>query len=410
MLAAMAFPRDLRWLAPLLAGLLAACPASKSCPSGQTECGGVCLDFQTSSIACGACLHVCPAGGTCVAGTCECPTGQILCGTACVDPTSNNLNCGACNQPCGTGTCQGGACHCGTTTPCATVQPGDNKVRCADTQKDPANCGACGLACKVGDVCSGAACVCQPPKTDCPAGCFDLSADPAHCGTACPGTACQTGASCQSGVCTCPPTAPTTCGSSPGTCVDLTSDPAHCGTCTTVCSNSGAICSNSSCACPTSHTLCGTACVDLTSSAANCGACGKACGAGQVCLSGICCGGTSFACGSGSTLACCAGGTSCCGGGAGACPIAHQNGLGGTYFSCNALNTWTHDDALAAAASWAAGTTFDGTQCGGPFTLSQQTSTQCATWFYTGSNFPGQVALATSPSCPCAVTTPDAWQ
>ncbi len=63
-----------------LAFVLAGCHGGKRCPDGQTDCGGACVDLQTSAISCGSCLNVCAIGASCVQGVCACPAGQTACG------------------------------------------------------------------------------------------------------------------------------------------------------------------------------------------------------------------------------------------------------------------------------------------------------------------------------------------
>lgn len=45
-------------------------PCTVQCPVGQVNCGGICVNINTSNTNCGACGNSCPAGTTCVAGTC----------------------------------------------------------------------------------------------------------------------------------------------------------------------------------------------------------------------------------------------------------------------------------------------------------------------------------------------------
>jgi uncharacterized repeat protein (TIGR01451 family) len=48
----------------------AAAPIGASCPTGQTDCGGICVDLQTDSQNCGTCGNSCPSGYTCSSGGC----------------------------------------------------------------------------------------------------------------------------------------------------------------------------------------------------------------------------------------------------------------------------------------------------------------------------------------------------
>jgi hypothetical protein len=135
--------------------------------------------------------------------------------------------------------------------------------------------------------------------------------------------------------------------------------------------------------------------VSLQTDAANCGTCGHACASDHVCTSGACA---------------CTGGAECPGG---ACPIAHPNGLGGTFFSCNPLDTLSASDAVAAANAFsAAGTTIDMTVFGCASCVARQTASQCAVWCEAGSFFPGKVALdAASLVCQCpTAATATSWR
>jgi hypothetical protein len=84
-----------------------------------------------------------------------CATGETACGGACVDLQSDASHCGACGVSCGPGTCSAGACVC---DPGATECTAGAGTRCADLRTDPANCGACRNACPAGDTCTGGAC------------------------------------------------------------------------------------------------------------------------------------------------------------------------------------------------------------------------------------------------------------
>ncbi|MBI4508230.1 MAG: SUMF1/EgtB/PvdO family nonheme iron enzyme [Deltaproteobacteria bacterium] len=57
---------------------------ARSCPAGQVECDGSCVNLASSSSHCGACGTACGGGSTCVGGTC-CPSGttSLCAGTCC---------------------------------------------------------------------------------------------------------------------------------------------------------------------------------------------------------------------------------------------------------------------------------------------------------------------------------------
>jgi len=75
------------------------------------ECGGECIDVQSSMEHCGECDNACGAGGTCDMGTCGCADNQMSCGASCVDPMTSPDHCGWCDNPCAAGSvCSGGQC------------------------------------------------------------------------------------------------------------------------------------------------------------------------------------------------------------------------------------------------------------------------------------------------------------
>ncbi|MCA9674357.1 MAG: hypothetical protein KC464_04870, partial [Myxococcales bacterium] len=58
-----------------------------SCPAGQSECGGACVNLATSNASCGACGRACGGGEACSNGYC-CPVGSRACGDQCVPNAS----------------------------------------------------------------------------------------------------------------------------------------------------------------------------------------------------------------------------------------------------------------------------------------------------------------------------------
>ena len=102
---------------------------------------------------------------------------------------------------------------------------------CFDLTTDPAHCGSCTNACSSDRACVGGSCVCREGLTDCDGTCFDLTSDPQHCGGCT--TLCPTGWVCSASNCS------LECGAGlencSGACVDLQTDPMHCGNCTNVC-------------------------------------------------------------------------------------------------------------------------------------------------------------------------------
>jgi hypothetical protein len=376
-----------RSLLPALAfaALLAGCPAEeKKCSAGLTMCLGNCVDAQTDATGCGAGCVQCPIGGSCIAGVCECPAGTLDCGGgACVDVTANPLRCGACDVGCQLGTCVDSACVCDVGADLCTG-PGD---QCVDFQTHTSNCGSCRHSCGVNEPCIAGSCQCLAPNLLCGTECVLAQTDEWHCGGCT--TVCPTGATCSTGLCGCPPDY-SVCGASPGVCVAKATDENNCGTCGNVCATNGQ-CVSGTCSCPPANpTLCvGThdACVDLTTDPLHCGTCATACSAGKVCTSGTCCSAGQFVCGS--AVKSCCNGTSCCPDGS--CQKAHSNGLGQTFYDCNAVGTHTQASATAAANAWNAGTAnYDMTGICGSGCYGRQTANSCAVWCYSG-NLAGQV-------------------
>lgn len=377
-------------LALALAISAAACGSSTpDCPSGQTACGGTCVDLQTDEMNCGVCSGRCPSGATCNAGRCECPAGQVSCGSACADLATDAANCGACGVACGIGTCAGGVCQCEGATFCAGLQP-----LCRDLLADAASCGTCGRDCPLAnDVCEGGACACPASlPTACSTRCANTQTDAANCG-ACARDCPLENDVCVGGACACPSALPDECGTR---CVDRQTDEANCGGCGTVCAT-GATCTAGTCQCPAGQTACGTGaaarCVNLQTDAANCGTCGRACPAGATCASGGC------VCGASTPLACgasCCAGTACCGT---ACQTRHYNGVNADYFDCGELDQHTLAQARLAAASWSpGGTTYESGLCL-PSCLCRQNASQAAVWCYGTSPYKGFVTVTNSPNC-----------
>jgi hypothetical protein len=116
-----------------------------TCCSATTpnNCGGTCVDLQTSNANCGGCGTVCSTTGgkSCRAGLCQCPVGMTDCNGTCISLTTSTTNCGACGNACLAGrTCQASVCACPTgTLECLGT--------CTNVQTDKANCGACGASC-----------------------------------------------------------------------------------------------------------------------------------------------------------------------------------------------------------------------------------------------------------------------
>jgi hypothetical protein len=87
-----------------------------TCNAGFGDCNGNPSDgcetnTNTSTTYCGSCGsgHTC-TGGTCTNGVCNCPSGQTNCGGVCVNLQTNGGNCGRCGHSCAYGSCGGGTC------------------------------------------------------------------------------------------------------------------------------------------------------------------------------------------------------------------------------------------------------------------------------------------------------------
>jgi hypothetical protein len=331
-----------------------------SCPIGQVNCGGTCINPNTDPSFCGAtglcgaggngspganCASTVGAGAVCSSATCGCPSGQVSCAGTCIDPSTNRTYCGAAGdcaglndgtdcaligQICVSGgcavTCPSGQVNCGGTC----IDPTTNEAHCGATGA----CGAggngtagasCAISVGAGAVCSGSACSCPNGGVSCGASCIDPATSQTFCGanTNCAGAndgedCALTGKVCTAGVCqvTCPG-AQVNCG---GVCVDPQTDGTHCGAsgaCSgaaagTNCSTAvgtGAVCSGGICGCPSGQVACGGACIDPNSNRTYCGASGSCAGVnigedcsltGEMCVAGACqvsCPGSQISCG-----------------------------------------------------------------------------------------------------------------
>lgn len=92
------------------------CEAAKctlTCGPGETLCNGTeCANFKTDPNHCGSCDISCDSTQTCTDGLC-CTTGQSNCGGTCIDTTVDPMNCGGCGATCTGGTpyCFGSKCQ-----------------------------------------------------------------------------------------------------------------------------------------------------------------------------------------------------------------------------------------------------------------------------------------------------------
>jgi hypothetical protein len=89
---------------------------SCSCPTGELECNGECIDSLEDAGYCGHCGTTCRADQSCCDGGCACEAGETDCGTQCADLGSDPEHCGACEKRCSNaqscihGTCKSSPC------------------------------------------------------------------------------------------------------------------------------------------------------------------------------------------------------------------------------------------------------------------------------------------------------------
>jgi hypothetical protein len=212
------------------------------CGDAGTLCGvGTCANLNTDFDNCGSCGHVCSSGQTCSSGKCNtggCTAPNTACNGSCVNTNTDSQNCGGCGKACTQGqVCAQGQCafSCGTLTTCTS----DAGPFCTNTQTDNTNCGSCGKVCPAGQVCTSGNCVvtCQPTQVNCGGNCIDPTTNNQYCGatlecgqdggSGTPGQQCAQGQQCVNGVCTinCPP-GQVACGSA---CIDPTTNNQYCG-------------------------------------------------------------------------------------------------------------------------------------------------------------------------------------
>jgi hypothetical protein len=319
-----------------------------------------CESSRTSLTSCGACGNACDMelslGASCVEGdagavSCKytgCEPGYGDCDPAppntngCETSLSTPSNCGACGNICDTKnsqspTCDGKQCSYGGCKPgyadCDTTQPDTNG--CETSLTAAASCAACGQSC------------------DTTHSNFD------SCDTT-SGAVCKY-SSCKSGYANCNKTPPDTNG-----CETSITTPSNCGACGRSCdttNSQGASCAGGDCqytGCnpgwancdPTNHDTNG--CESSLSSTSSCGACKVGCNTdtGTASCDGNTC---SYQCNTG--LRDCNAGTApdtdgcecaspdCCGS---ICQTTHSNGVGQSFYDCNAPGT--HDQSQAQAA------------------------------------------------------------
>ncbi len=135
-----------------------------TCPLGQTNCGGSCVDTTTDANNCGGCGTVCPAvsNGTagCLNGTCgvgSCNAGFADCdlspANGCETNISSNVfDCGSCGHVCSlpnaTAGCTSGTCIVASCNPGFANCDANSANGCeVSLNTDANNCGSCGNQC-----------------------------------------------------------------------------------------------------------------------------------------------------------------------------------------------------------------------------------------------------------------------
>lgn len=116
---------------------------------------------------CGACGNVCPAGQVCDrligCSVCDAKSGDTYCPNTgdCSNHLYDDLNCGSCGNVCATGICVDGFC-CQKCPAGQTCVNGTCSVVCGDVSNDPNNCGSCGNVCAAKTVCTNGKCSPMP--------------------------------------------------------------------------------------------------------------------------------------------------------------------------------------------------------------------------------------------------------
>jgi hypothetical protein len=145
-------------LAAALLAALAGCTHHVTCPGGETECGGRCVDLLTDLDNCGSCGNAATTLEVCRAGARACAPGVATCDGACTDLARDATSCGACGTTCDADaycTTVGGSTSCEVTAPEGYQACGRAYV---DPLTDRLNCGTCGNACTSGQTCRAGLC------------------------------------------------------------------------------------------------------------------------------------------------------------------------------------------------------------------------------------------------------------
>jgi hypothetical protein len=414
----------------------------RDCAAGWQDCDKTppdtngCESSTTSTTSCGACGNVCDTvhsiGATCVASadagiTCQysgCQPGWADCdpsGTdtdGCETSLSTAANCGGCGRACDKTNSQGATCDDGVTctytgcnagfADCDTTAPDTNGC---ETMVASASCDACGTSCDTTNS-VGATC--------------DTTASPT----------CKY-SSCKPGFADCNTTPPDTNG-----CETSLSTATNCGACGRSCdtkTSTSPSCSGSNCTyggCAPGFADCDTTapdtngCESSLSSTATCGACkNAACSTktGAASCDGTTC---SYKCNAGltdcnaatapDTDGCECATPECCSGGQ--CETTHSNGVGGSFFDCNATSTFNEPQAQEACEAYAGKGQCSGSSlcCAvglaglcllGSTAMSEcgAVQGQCFCWQYSG-NAPGTVqAVSGKCTAACGSTSDTPW-
>ncbi len=414
----------------------------RGCATGWQDCDKTppdtngCESSTTSTSSCGACASVCDTahsiGATCVASAdggiaCQytgCQPGWADCNPSapdtngCETSLSTAANCGACQAACDTANSQGATCNDGTTctytgchagfADCNTTAPDTDGCETATTSTA---CDACNTSCdtvhSVGATCDTAGGTCVYTR-------------------------------CESGFADCNTTPPDTNG-----CETQITTAANCGGCGRACdtkTSTGASCNGSNCAytgCAAGFADCDTTapdtngCESSLSSTATCGACeNAACSTktGAASCNGTTC---SYKCNAGltdcnaatapDTDGCECATPGCC---SGACQTTHANGVGQSFYDCNAKGTVSSAQATEACVAFtgSAGQCSSSQICcalglGGLCLLGSTAMSvcgsvqgQCFCWQYSG-GAPGTVQAVGSGKCTaaCGASTDVSW-
>jgi hypothetical protein len=413
----------------------------RDCASGWQDCDKTppdtngCETSTTSTLACGACGRACDIahsiGATCVTSAdggiaCQysgCQPGWANCNPSapdtdgCETSLATAANCGACGKACDSTSSQGASCADGKTcsytgckagyADCDTAPPDTNGC---ETMTAATACEACGSTCDTVhsdgascDVDAGPTCRytgCAPGFKNCNAtppdtnGCETSLATLTNCGDC--GRACDamtsTGASCSGGNCTyggcvpgfanCDTTPPDTNG-----CESSLSSTATCGACKNAACNTktgAASCNGATCfyKCNAGLSDCNAATAPDTD--------------GCECATPGCCGGS--------------------------CQTTHSNGMGQSFYDCNALGGHGMAQAQAACEAFAgAGKCSASTVCcGGLSALGVCLGTtdssmcgaargQCGCWQYSGTAVGTVQSPAGKCTAACGATSDPAW-